>query len=356
MASILQEGVASIDIAFNGKEVDNISQVIMVDGFALPAINQFHTVVQNIVAREQIAFSEPLYKISKLNEACDDTMLNKRIKFTDKFWDPVDIHIPVEQCFKDLKNTFFAWALKKGMNRSDLTATDVVTFILETLRNGVLHDAQRIAWFADLDVELEADGGKLKAGESVTDYNHYDGFWKQIFDIMSALPSQYVEITQNDAVTAQLQNTLAADAAYGYFEKMLEAADSRLLAKTGEAFIMTTRRMYLNYRKTLRSKNVDRSFYYLENGVEKVGFDGIPIYYYDVWDQGILDFFDGTVYDLPNRALLTTKENLQIGVDSISGIGEFRSGYDIKSNSVIIRGQYMADAKAMQPHMFVAAY
>ena len=353
--SILLAGINAIALAFNGKEIQSLKELVMVKGFITPDINKLHTIVQGIVAKTQIAFAKPLYKVSKLNEACDATFLANQAKITEKFWDPKDIHVPFEMCFKDLQNTFFQWGLKLGKDRGDLTATDAVQFVLELLRNAMLHDLQRIAWHGDTAVLNVSAGGKLKNTESVTDYNHFNGFWKQIFASVTANPGNRVTIAQNAEATYALQNALPTDTAYNTFLEMYEKANSNL-SSNPDAVIYCTKKMFFNYRKTLASKAVDASFNILVNGVLQPAFYGVPVEPMSIWDDSIIDFDNGIRLDLPNRALFTIQENIQLGVDSLSSLGEFNVTHENRTNTVVMRSGYKADAVLMEDQYTVAAY
>ncbi len=353
--SILQAGINAIALAFNGKEIQSLKELVMVKGFITPDINALHNVVQGIVAKTQIGFSKPLYKVSKLNATCDGAFLENQAKITDKFWNPVDIHVPFEMCFKDLDATFFQWALKTGKDRGDLTATDAVYFVLELLRNAMQHDLQRIAWFADTSIALVSGGGKLKNTESVTDYNQFNGFWKQIFASTTANPSNKVAISENALSTYVLQNALATDKAYSTFLAMYEQADTNLTSSP-DAVIYCTKGMYFNYQKTLASKAVDASFNILVDGILTPAFYGIPVKHNPIWTDSIKDFDNGTKLDLPHRALLTIKENIQLGVDNLSSLGEFNVTHENRTNTVVMRSGYKADAVLMEDQYTVAAY
>lgn len=351
---ILRNAIGAIQTTFSGQYVKDIAELVLVDGFNTPELTKYHTVRQNIIAREQIAFANPLYKISKLAANCDNVVQTKTINITEKFWTPVNIHTVFNECYVELEQSFFVYMLNLGKNRADLTNTDAITFIFDILRQGVIHDAQRIAWFGDTAITNVSVGGRLKNSESVTDYNHYNGFWHQLFEIGTANPNLVIAIPENSAVTKIGQQTLAVDRAYNTFQQMWENSDSRMDKE--DAMILCTRRMFNNYMNTLRNRPNDMGSNIIINGLAVPAFDGVPVYNYDVWDRAILDFDNGTVFDRPNRALLTTKQNLQLGIDALSSIGDFMAGYDITNDNVVVRGRYKADAKVMIDFLTMMAY
>ena len=58
------------DITFNGQEVRSMSEVIIEDAYQNPSLNEFHTIVENIVAKEQIAYLGTLSKMTKADAGC----------------------------------------------------------------------------------------------------------------------------------------------------------------------------------------------------------------------------------------------------------------------------------------------
>ena len=82
-----------------------------------------------------------------------------------------------------------------------------------------------------------------------------------------------------------------------------------------------------------------------------------PIIPMDFWDRHIQgDFDNGTTYDNPHRAVLTTKAQLALGFDSADKVQEFDAFLDKTTELYNIKGGYKMDAKTMEHYMMVAAY
>jgi hypothetical protein len=353
--SILKKAVSNINLAFNGKEVESLGEILVDGAYVLPAITEHHTIVQGIVAKQQVGYLERLYKITKADVGCGDNFNNKQIASREKFWDPKKVEVAFKQCYTDLEQTFFMWAIKQGSQLPNLTETDAYRFILELLQGGISDDTQRMGWFGDTAAANVSGAGKIKNGVSVTDYTPYDGLWKRLFAIGTANASQVTAIAANAGASYAAQNIAStADVAYNTFQAMLESADSRIFAM-GTPQILTTRKMLNNYKRTLRGKETDASFVKIENGQGQYMFDGVLIKEYELWDRTITaDFDNGTKHDLPHRAVLTTKENLQLGYDSANY--SIEAEYDMRTKEMLFRGQHKADTMVARDYLVHLAY
>ena len=163
-------------------------------------------------------------------------------------------------------------------------------------------------------------------------------------------------ITENSAASFTLQDTLASDAALKAYRAITQNCDYRLQSDP-DAFIITTRSLYNNYKNYLSSQNVNSSFERIEKAIRRLQFDGYDVMSFDLWDRYIrADFQDGTVYNLPHRALFTTRANLAVGFDAPEAVTNFKVWLENKENRTYMRGMYKLDAKLIHEYMTAAAY
>ena len=95
----------------------------------------------------------------------------------------------------------------------------------------------------------------------------------------------------------------------------------------------------------------------VQNGVSVLKRRGVTIYAFDFLDRTILaDFNSGTALYRPHRAILTTKQNLQIGLDAMSSMSQWSMYYDEDDETNNIKAKYKIDAKIVVDHMIQAAY
>jgi hypothetical protein len=181
--------------------------------------------------------------------------------------------------------------------------------------------------------------------------------FKQLFAITTANPTQLITIPENALGTYALQNALAPDRAQNLFVAMLENADSRIFEDANNApMIMCTKKLFDNYKNSIRNKPTDSAIQFLMGGFKMMMIDGYNIVHNPLWDRAINDFDNGTRKDLPNRAVLYQKQNLAVGVDSLSSLSEFAVGYDMRSDKSMVRGKYKADAKVLVDEFVMCAF
>ena len=86
-------------------------------------------------------------------------------------------------------------------------------------------------------------------------------------------------------------------------------------------------------------------------------FDGIPVQVRHDWDEFIkANEKDGTAYNLPHRAILTTPENIPIGTTSEEDLQELDSFYDKKSKTNNVDIAFDLDTKVLEDYMAVTAF
>lgn len=344
------------NITYCGKEAEEIIMLPIVES---TKIEQLHTIITGVKARQQVVYMGDLDKITKLDAGCGLGASEANIDLSEKFWDPAELKVWLTECYKDNMNKLFAWAGKNGIERSDLTDTEYLQMIIERVESAMPKDAFRIAWFAHKDAANIAGGGKLKAGVAVADYNQIDGFWEQIFAIMAAAPAQKVTITENAGVSKTAQLALAADRAAKVFAELLESAniDPRLQGDEGRV-IYCTQSLFNNYKAYLRSfPNIDASYERIEGRYDSLRFDGVQVINVPDWDRIIRsDFDNGTTYDLPHRAVLTTKDNLPVALDASEALTDLQVFFDPVTELNHIKGGYKMDVMVAVDFMIAAAY
>lgn len=344
--------ITGTPITFNGKEA---TEGLIEPAYETPEITEFMTIVENIVAKEQIAFLGRLSKLTKLNAGCGSSPNNKTIPLTEKFWNPVAVEAWLTQCETDLENTFFVWGAKKGIDREDLTGTDFANYVLDIMTQAMREDALRFLWFGDTAADEITNGSFLNAAADIPYYNTIDGFWKQIFTAVTGNTTTRITITENAGVNYAAQ-VLPAGAAYAYLLAMVEQADPRLAAADG-AFIGMTQSMYNNWLATKESKSFDSSFARQDKAFKQDIFRGYPIYVMNFWDRNInADMNNGTKRISPHRAIMTTKENLLVGFDESGSVTKVDAWFNKETKINHMRGGYKIDAKMAYDFMTIAAY
>ena len=350
------------NLTFNGEEIKTMAEAIMEKVFTKPAITEFHTIEEDIVAKKQIAFLGLLNKITKKDAGCGTGVTTTNIPMSEKFWDPEQVKIWLQQCHRDLEASFWVYAKNRGLNVADLTATDFARFVVDRMSDAAFEDALRIVWFNDTAAGNynSSPAGVITNGVSLGDYNIIDGLWKQLFAIVAADSTRRVTIAANAEATFALQDSVLnasnGIAAKNIFNSLMNNADYRLRGASDKVLIATQSLVdaYANY---LESVGVDASYVRIENGFSTLRYRNLEIIGFDFWDRTIrADFSNGTKWFLPHRAVLTTKSNLAVGFDASSGVSDFDVFYDKTTELTNFKGAYKVDAKVLEDYMIQVAY
>ena len=313
------------------------------------------TLETDVLGKKQLAFAGNYGKGGKADTGCGLTFEGS-LSTSQKFWDPVPTQDAKSQCWNDLYPSLVQYANRGGVARKDLTQNSIFMALQSTrLKDQLLKDVHRRMWFSDTSYVA----GDFTAGAAdLPYYNMYNGLWQQIFASVTASESFNYAITENTAGTITAQLNLAADRAYLVMKAIVEGADTRLTDQ-GDQVIGLTKTLFDNYVCYLESKDNFSSFERIEDGFTSLTFRGIPIVRMDSWDRHIqADFKTGSpeVYTLPHRALLTSKQNLQMGVDRSASLNNIDQWYDRDQQLWKSLSNTMEDAKLIHGFMTATAY
>ena len=347
-------------ITWNGKEA---VEGMIEEAFSRPEFRRFHTVYENIKAKEQIAYLRRFSKVTKKDAGCGQGAMGKDLPMYEKFWDPVDAKVWLQFCWKDFLSSLFAWTIKNGYDKQDLDDTYLMEYIMEVLPDSEIEDIWRIVWFGDTDITHDgaSPAGTLGDSSDIAYYNLIDGLWKQIFAGVSTAFGGYkvprYTISENSESTKDDQLTLADGRAKTIFKELIRQSDRRLRARS-DKIILCTRELFDNWQDYKAGKVLETSFAREDTDFEQGLYMNTPIYPIDIWSDMIQsDFDNGTTYYLPNRALLTTVENLAVGFDTFEGAAGFNDAYLDKTTELYnIKSLFKIDAKIIEEFMCSVAY
>lgn len=349
-------------IAFNGKEAVDA----MIDpAFRNPAFERIHSIHEGIKAKEQIAFIRRLSKVTILDPAgCGNGQQSKTIPMYEKFWNPTYTKIWLQLCWKDFLSSFFAWGIKNGIARADLTDTDIARYMMDTMPSAMLEDLWRIVWFGDTTITDISDSpaGTLANASDIKYYNIIDGLWKQIFaGVAVSTPGAFLHIprytiTYNGLSTKALQLALPAGYAKTVWQNLFYNADERL-RDDPDVVILCTRSLFDNWREYKESVTLESSWKQMDSMMIEGQYWNIPIIPVGTWDRMIrADMDNGVTYNIPHRAILTTKEQIVAGFDAQAETNNLEAFLDKTTELFNIKGGYTVDAKIIENFMFSVAY
>lgn len=360
------------DLAFNGEEIKALSEGIMEDIFAKPAMTEFLTAYTGVKAKKQIAF---LGRLSGLvgqkhdASACAPVENDATITNSDKFWEPAYIDDRFSECFDDLLATFFVYGLKNGVQKGDLTATDFALFFIERYQDAIAEMFHRLVWFGDTAADDTAGGGIfVTAGFVAKRWNAFDGIWKQLFAIVTATPARKTtDLTaKNGQLTFALQAFTSTDTTNRVVTTMLQNlvfnADYRLRDKADKIIIVTqsVADQYVRELEAGAANGIPVAFEYIQEGITMIKRMGVTIYAFSFWDRMIQTYMRTIAtelnYYLPHRALLTTKSNLAFGTEEEGTLSEVDVFFDKKDKKTYFDFGANLDAKVLQDYMIQVAY
>lgn len=355
-------------LAWNGKEVQDSSMAVFESAFAPDAVEGLINIVTGIKAKQQIAIIGRMNGLLGLGSgACDVAGRTVSIGMGQKLWDPEFITDKLKYCWTDLKNTFWIWGTKNGLNKYDLTGTDFMIFIEELLKVELWETWMRFAYFGDKAAALVSGGGVITnvtngAATPIAAFNRIDGFWKQVFTIVSADATKLTAglDTRNAGASYVLQAFTAADTTNrvvtNTLQNMWYAADSRLTSNPAAA-IEVTKSVWDQYQRELTDANYAFTTERSEFGMETLTAHGITVKKIEFWDRIIREYMNnGTKWYLPHRALLVIPENMQVGTEEEGNFSEYDVFYDKVSKNVFVEFAFNIDAKIVLDYLIQAAY
>ncbi len=349
--------VTAESLTLNPREAETISEVIFERVFNDSDLTEYHDVEAGIDVSTQIAFAGRLGLLGKKTEGCTPNEADG-FTMTEKFWTPVMEDFRLTHCQTDMPALLKLFRKSKNINPDfyDLVGTQELGVIISAVESALVENIHRKVWFNDTAAQTIAQGGVFKNGTDLGYFNSFDGLFKQIFSEVGVGASNRVAIDKNTQASYAAQ-ALGEDAALQIFEKMVTVADERLVA-ADDAFILASRSLADNYRATLRNKNLGSGFLeVVEEGRPKLYFDGIEIKVRYDWDRYIKTYQDnGTKYNLPHRAVLTTKSNIPVGTLSEGDLAKLDVFYDRTQKLNIMDAAYTLDAKHLEKYLTVAAY
>lgn len=351
------------DLTFNGEEVKALSEAVMSSVYEKPSIQEFHTLVSGIKAKKQIAILGTLGLVGKKASGCEPTANESTIPMSEKFWQPETIEDRFTVCWKDLKESFFVYASKNGINHGDLTNTDFANFLSERLADAMFEAVYRHAWFGDKDAANYNDSpaGKITNGVDVDYFNVIDGLWKQLFSIATAAPDQKVSIAKNSGSTYALQKFDTTDTTNevitNVMQQMIDDADTTLTSSPNVVFIATKSVADQYKRERKKATGIDAAYQRVEAGISKLVIDGVTIYVFEFWDRMIKSYYNnGTKYYLPHRIVLAPVSNIQVGTEEQGTLSEMKTFYYEKGKTYNVDFEFHLDAKIIEDIKVMVAY
>lgn len=356
------------DFALVDKEATELSQVIFQKQIETGTINMYHQVVTEIQSGEDIPLLGVLGLVGECISGCA-IPTGANIPMSKEKWNPKNIEFQLENCSADL-NQLFRLAKKKMKmyeDQYDWKGSVEETIVLMRVEEALPKVLFRHIHFGDTAIANVDDDGTLLDGTDVKYFNCIDGLWKQVFSktILAAGGLRHVAITENAEATYVDQLDLGATKAFTTLQAMVTKADARLKQASNKV-IMITRTLADNLLNNAENQSIANALDFRKTMADQakqgdfltIGeYRGIPVYVMDSWDETIQTYLNnGTKYDKPHRALLTTTDNIPVGTPSADCLGSLTSWYNIDEKLNKIRCGIRVDIKLLEDYMTVSAF
>lgn len=349
---------------FDKELVRSGNDAIFTEAFQNVGITDIHEIMEDIKVNKQIVFVGGLTNLlGKGTNECNSNVSDNTIPMSQKVWEPADISDRLSFCWKALEDTFWAYALKTGVEKADVSETEFMAFIGSRVEEALLEMIYRIAHFNNTAADHVSGGGVITNGTDLDFFNKIDGIWTQVFAAVAVNADRLtggILDTRNQGASYAAQKFTATDttdlAVTNVLQEMMYGADERLTAMANLELIVT-KSVGDQYKRELTNANKAFTTERLENGIEMLKADGIEVKIFSLWDRIIRAYEDnGTTYNLPHRALLTVKENIPLGTADAGSFSNFDVWYSKDDKVTYLEFATTLDAKLLQEHLFQVAY
>ena len=349
-------------LTMNAEEASDVSKAIFITAILGGALAEHHEIETGITHKMQIPFIGNLDLVGVKITGCDRTVNPAQIPLTEKFWDPELIGDRLKHCATDVNSLLklFKKASKINPDFYDRIGTEEFGVIIAKVEQAMVKMLNRLVWFGDKAADNVANGGQITDGTDPKSFSILDGLFKQIFiDIPTTAPN-YVAIAENANASYATQTDLAADRSIKVFRDMYNKMDARFfeaMQDGAQPEFEVTRGMAQNWEDYLEEKSLAFTLAEAKEGTDRLRYRGIPIKIRHDWDSNIRSHEDnGTIYNKPNRCVLTLKENIPVGTVSTEDLTSIKSWYENKDHANYIDFDLMFDTKHLLPYLTVAAY
>ena len=348
---------------FSKELVREASEAIFTEAYRNAAVADIHEIYEDVKVNKQIVFVGGLTTmLGKGSNDCNSDVSNNAIPMSQKVWAPADISDRLSFCWKALEDTFWAYILKTGVDKADVSETEFMVFIGERIEEALLEMIYRIAHFNNTAADNVSGGGVITNGVDLDFFNKIDGLWTQIYAAVATNPDRLTSGLdgRNGGASYAAQKFDATDTTNMVVTETLDnmtyEADERLMGRSN-VIITTTKSVGDQYKRELKKANRAFTTERIENGIEQLIVDGLEVRIFSLWDRIIkANMNDGSSLFLPHRALMTVKENIPLGTADSGSFNDYDVFYDKTDKLTYVDIATTLDCKLLEEHLFQVAY
>lgn len=353
------------DLDLSPEETKGLNETISEGFFKNPEIKEFHQVQEGIKNDRKITILKTLTGLAgAVQVGCVPAANETQGGATNKLWATKYIEDRWSQCWKDLRSTFWRYALKPGTDKPDLNSTEFASYLDAQLRPYIREILLRIAYFGDTAIAAGTNNN-LGAGQ-LRYFNMIDGFWKQIATGIAGGLIPQIAIARNAQASFANQRFDATDrinqVVTESFEQAYINADSRLTDedRSNLVYVVTKSMADQYWLERTKASGIPLAYERTESGMDKLQFNGIDVIPFNFQDRIIRSYFgdDATPvkYINPHRGIFTTKDNLLLGTESNGTMEDLKPFYAEKEKDYNVDWGTDLDAKLGLEYKTVAIY
>lgn len=328
--------------------IRDLSELLFLEVLKAGAIGELVTTNFGVIHGQHVGGIGKLKMVGKNKPMCNPTFDKTDLGVVQRIWDLGPMMITESLCADDFENTVAQLALNTGTDRADLTQTDLLNLIVEPrLREAIEEAVFRILWFGDKAAKNVVDGGVITDGIDTDFFTMTDGFFKRLFALTAVgapNESQRVIVGANTSAdyAAQRSDIRDAGVATAIFDELIYNANP-LLRQASDRMIICTQSFADALAIDLKASNKTSDLHWqsLFNGLVFVTeYNGENIMRVPMFDAMIqANENNGSSWNLPHRAIYTTKSNLWAGFESNETLPALRIWFseDDQDNKILAR-------------------
>ena len=358
--------MASAGLDFSNITPDNgavrdMSQVIMGNILAPERLGSIFTIWPKVHDGDKLAIVGEFGLLGKASQGCSPTYGTDAISSAEKEWDVAEWEIAEGICYKDLEETFVKYLLRTKTAIADATDNEYMEGIVRPRLETALYKMLfRLTWFGDTAAETTANGGVLKVGTDKTYFNLMDGLWTQLFAIGTGDASRVTAISANSQATISAQKAaiLTSGVASGILNDLIMSAPAKLRSADNQVIYVTLGlKDALDFDLQQNNNGSELHWRSLFNGIQEATYQGIRIVALPLLDE-IIQTYEGTTtaWNLPYRAVYTTKDNLLMGIGGNNDLADIRIWFDQTDQMNYILAKDKIGALVAQDDLVQMAY
>lgn len=324
-----------------------------------PALSESFNVLLGQRNGEQATFIGDFGLMAKEAQGCNPEYNDSLLPARGQTWDISKWGIYEGICLDEIEQLINQYELRAD-KYGDLSNNPYVTeVIIPRLEWAIRNEMQRLAWFGDKSAETVTDGGVIRTAAMLPYFTVLDGFWKRLFDLVTATPTIRTTIAANSQATAAAQQSamLVSGVATGIINTMILNASPELRSAEGVIYVSLKMKDALVYDLQQNNRGSNLQWETLFDGAQATYYQGIRLVALPIWDKVINAYEgNGTKPNNPFRAVYTTKNNLLLGTTSTSELTELDVFYVEKDEKTYIRAKDYMGTMVADPNMVQVAF